>query len=108
MKLNQRIVASIQPGQRQIQWDDSRPGFGIRITEGSVSYIVDFRISGRRRRVALGSTTLLKYEAARDRAGEIFVAAKRGVDLTLDEDEMIALDRLQRSPTTIEDLRRSC
>jgi integrase len=114
MKLNQRIVASFNPGKRQILWDDSLPGFGVRITEGSVSYIVDFKVSGRRRRVALGSTALLKYDPARDRAGEIVVAAKKGIDLTLDErrsmpsvqevwDEMMALDRLQRSPATIKD-----
>ncbi|WP_262027067.1 site-specific integrase [Microvirga sp. Mcv34] len=114
MKLNQRTVASIKPGPRLIVWDDSLPGFGVRVTEGSVSYIVDFRISGRRRRVALGSTTLLKFDAARDRAGEIIVAGRKGVDLTLDErrgmptfkevwEEMIALDRLQRAPATIED-----
>jgi integrase len=114
MKLNQRTVASIQPGQRQILWDDNLPGFGIRVTEGAVSFIVDFKVSGRRRRVALGSTNLLKYDAARDRAGEIMVAAKKGIDLTLDErrgmptvkevwEEMITLDRLQRSPATIKD-----
>jgi integrase len=114
MKLNQRTVASIQPGPRQIIWDDGLSGFGVRITEGSVSFIVDFKVSGRRRRVALGSTSLLKYDAARDRAGEIIVSAKKGVDLTLDErhgmptfkevwEEMIALDRLQRSPATIRD-----
>jgi integrase len=114
MKLNQRTVASICPGRRQIIWDDSLPGFGVRVTEGSVTFIVDFRVSGCRRRVALGSTSLLKYDAARDRAGEIIVSAKKGIDLTLDErrgmptiqevwDEMIALDRLQRSPATIKD-----
>jgi integrase len=114
MKLNQRTVASIQPGPRQILWDDSLPGFGVRITEGSVSFIVDFKVSGRRRRVALGSISLLKYDAARDRAGEIIVSAKKGVDLTLNErrgmptfkevwEEMIAVDRLQRSPATIRD-----
>src|SRR4051794_5266701 len=83
MKLNQRTVASIQPGLRQIIWDDSLPGFGVRITEGSVSFIVDFKVLGRRRRVALGSTSLLKYDAARDQAGEIIVSAKKGIDLTL-------------------------
>ncbi len=114
MKLSQRTVASIQPGQRKIIWDDSLPGFGVRVTEGSVSFIVDFKVSGRRRRVALGSTSLLKYDAARDRAGEIIVSAKKGIDLTLDErrgmptfqqvwEEIIALDRVQRSPATVKD-----
>jgi len=114
MKLNQRAVNAIQPGARRIVWDDGLPGFGVRVTEGSTSYVVDFKIGRRRRRIVLGATDLIQYSEARDRAGEIIIAAKKGVDLTEDErsgmptfnevwDEMIALDRLQRSPSTIED-----
>jgi integrase len=114
MKLNQRAVNAIQPGSRRIIWDDGLPGFGVRVTEGSTSYVVDFKIGRRRRRVVLGATDLIQYSEARNRAGEIIIAAKKGMDLTEDErpsmptfkevwDEMIALDRLQRSPATIED-----
>jgi integrase len=114
MKFNQRAVNAIQPGPRRIVWDDGLPGFGIRVTEGSTSYVVDFKIGNRRRRVALGATNLIQYSEARDRAGEIIVAAKKGIDLTQDErrgmptfkevwDEMIALDRLQRSASTVKD-----
>lgn len=114
MKLNQRVVSSLRPGSRRIVWDDGLPGFGVRITEGSTSYVVDFKIGSHRRRVVLGSANLIQYIEARDRAGEIIVAARKGVDLTRDErcgmptfkevwDEMLALDRLQRSPVTVKD-----
>lgn len=114
IKLNQRAVNAIQPSPRKIVWDDSLPGFGVRVTEGSTSYVVDFKVGRRRRRVVLGATDLIQFSDARDRAGEIVVAAKKGLDLTQDErcsiptfqevwDEMIALDRLQRSLATLED-----
>jgi integrase len=83
MKLTQKVVQSIVPGHRQIIWDDALSGFGVRVTEGSCSYVVDFRLDTKRRRVSLGSTYLLTYAEARDRAHEVLVAAKRGVDCTL-------------------------
>lgn len=112
--LNQRTVNSIAPGARRIIWDDGLPGFGVRVTEGSVAYVVDFRLGTRRRRVALGSTAILKYAAARERAGEILVAAKKGIDLTEDGrrdmptfkeawTELMELDKLKLSPQTIAD-----
>ena len=114
MKINQRTLSAIKPGIRRIQWDDGLPGFGVRVTEGATTYVVDFKVGSRRRRVSLGRTDLIKYQAARDRAGEIIVAARKGFDLTLDHRhgmptfaevwrEMIELDRLQRSPATITD-----
>ena len=53
------------------------------MTEGSVAYVVDFRISGARRRVALGARAQIDLAAARERAQEIFVGARRGEDLTV-------------------------
>ena len=114
MKINQRTLSGIKPGIRRIEWDDGLPGFGVRVTEGATTYVVDFKIGSRRRRVSLGDKDLLKYQAARDRAGEIIVAARKGIDLTLDPRsgtptfgevwrEMIELDQLQRSPATITD-----
>jgi hypothetical protein len=35
-------------------WDDELKGFGVRITEGAITYLVDFRIGAKRRRVSLG------------------------------------------------------
>ena len=84
MKINQRTLSAIKPGIRRIEWDDGLPGFGVRVTEGATTYVVDFKVGSRRRRVSLGRTDLIKYQAARDRAGEIIVAARKGLDLTVD------------------------
>ena len=113
-KLTQRIVDGIKPGGRRFLWDESLAGFGVRVTEGATSYIVDFKIGQHRRRVALGSTRLLSYAQARDQAAETLVAARKGVDLTVDIhrdmptfqavwNEMIELDKLRCSPATITD-----
>jgi hypothetical protein len=83
MKLTQKTVDAIRPGERRFAWDDGLPGFGVRITEGSVAYVVDFRIGARRRRVALDPTAQTSVAAARARAQEILVGARRGEDLTV-------------------------
>lgn len=83
MKFTQKTVDALKPGERRIFWDDALPGFGVRVTEGSVSYIVDFRIGARRRRIALGSVRQVTIAATRERAREVLVAARRGEDLTV-------------------------
>lgn len=116
VKLTQKAVDALRPGPRRFVWDQGLPGFGVRISEGATSYLVDFKLGQRRRRVVLGATGIMTYTAARDRAAEIIVGAKKGIDLTEDPrrdmptfkavwDEMIELDRLSRSPVTIADYR---
>jgi integrase len=115
MKLTQRTVDALKPGERRIVWDDSLPGFGVRVTEGSVAFVVDFRLGSRRRRVSLGSTQLKTVQEARDEALDIIANARKGVDASenpragmptfkdvwkkmLDE-----VDRPKLSPATISD-----
>jgi integrase len=81
MKLTQKTVDALRPGERRIVWDDALPGFGVRITEGATSYVVDFRLGSRRRRVSLGSTQLKLLLEARDEAREILASARKGVDV---------------------------
>ncbi len=83
MKLSQKAVNGVTPGPRRFLWDDALPGFGLRVTEGAVAYIVDFRIGSKRRRVALGATSILTYDEAFHRARAIMVAAREGRDLTI-------------------------
>ncbi|RBP03449.1 site-specific recombinase XerD [Roseiarcus fermentans] len=83
MKLTQKTIDALTPGERRFLWDDACPGFGVRITEGVVTYVVDFRIDGKRRRVALDPVADVALAAARERAREILVAARRGEDLTV-------------------------
>ena len=116
MKLTQKAVDAIEPGDRRFMWDDVLPGFGVRVTEGGASFVVDFRVATKRRRVALGSTKLLTLQEARDRAREISVAARQGHDATIVEParrdptfrevwrEMIdEVDKARLSPATISD-----
>lgn len=115
MKLTQKAVSALRPGQRCYVWDDGLSGFGVRITEGAVSYAVDFRIGSRRRRVVLGPITQITFAQARDRAKEIIVGARHGDDLTINPRrgmptfgavwrQMIdEIDRPKLSPATIAD-----
>lgn len=115
MKLTQKAVEALRPGPRRIVWDDSVPGFGVRITEGTVAYVVDFRLGAKRRRVALDPVDQVALAASRERAREILVAARRGEDLTANPRKgeptfrevwrtMIdEVDRLKLSPATIAD-----
>jgi integrase len=115
MKFTQKAVSLIAPGERRIVWDDDAKGLGIRVTEGAVSYIVDFRIGGQRRRVVIGSTRDWKLEEARDRAAELVLGGRKGVDLSKGEYDgqptfgemwerrMNEVDRLKCAPATVED-----
>ena len=114
MNLAQRAVDGVKPGERRFVWDEKLKGFGLRITEGSVAYICDFRFGAKRRRVVLGSTSVMSFVQARDRAQEILYAASRGQDLTVDArkcmptfksiwNDMMVLDRLKLATSTVED-----
>lgn len=115
MKFTQKAVASIAPGERRIIWDDDAKGLGIRVTEGAVSYIVDFRIGRQRRRVVIGPTRDVKLEEARDRAAELVLGGRKGLDLSKGEYDdqptfgemwnrrMDEVDRLKCAPATVED-----
>ncbi len=92
----------------------SLPRFAVRITEGSVAYVVDIPIGRKRRRVVLDSVSRVALGAARARAQEILIAARRGEDLTANPrngeptfDEvwraMIEVDKLKLSSATIDD-----
>jgi len=83
LKLNQKIVDAIGPGPRQILWDDACPGFGVRVTEGAVAYLVIFRVAGRKRWHTIEATNRLRYAGALARAREITAAAKTGRDITV-------------------------
>jgi integrase len=115
MKLNQRTVTEIKPGPKRIVWDDGLPGFGVRVYPGACSYLVDFRVHGRRRRVAIGSTSVLPFAEAQRKARRILLGALEGKDLSVDErdgqptfsevwTQMIdEVDRPRLSPATISD-----
>lgn len=57
---------------RHVLWDDSLPGFGLRVTSTNrKSYFVSYRADGRKRTKTLGSTDELQLDEARRQAAEI-------------------------------------
>jgi integrase len=70
MKLTQATVAKIKlPAGKSdhIEWDDSLPGFGLRVRDsGSKNWIVQYKIGSQHRRVTLGSAAELTADQARN------------------------------------------
>src|SRR3954452_8144975 len=84
-KLTKTVVESLQPSaQEQVVWDESLPGFGVRIKPNGVrSYIVQYRNrhSGASKRMTIGQHgPLLTFELARLQARALLADAGRGQD----------------------------
>ena len=62
-------------------WDDSLPGFGLRVLpSGKRGYLIQYRAKGRTRRLALGPHGVLTTDQARRRAAELLSEVRRGAD----------------------------
>jgi integrase len=69
------------PASAQIIWDGSIPGFGCRVFESGVkSFLLDYRVFGRKRRFTIGRYGVLTPKQARDRAIELLAEVSRGAD----------------------------
>jgi integrase len=84
MKLTAAAVRSLilPPGVRdKVFFDDSLPGFGLRLRDtGGRSWIVQYAIAGRTRRMPLGSTALLDLSRARAMAKDLLAQVRLGRD----------------------------
>lgn len=75
-------AASDRPNRQAFIWDTDITGFGLTITTGGAkTFILQYRIHGRSRRVKLGSFPEWKVKPARERAEKIKAAAREGKDL---------------------------
>lgn len=77
--LSDRLVKVLPPAKRanQITYDTDIKGFGVRVTAaGAKSFIVNYRVDGRERRITIGSYPDWSAAAARKEA----IAIKRDVD----------------------------
>src|SRR5689334_3237087 len=78
-KLSDAVVRkTLPPAQGQLfLWDNEIRGFGLRVTKaGAKSFILDYRVDGRQRRITLGGYPDWTIQAARAAAK----AMKRAVD----------------------------
>lgn len=84
MNLTAQKVATLELDagkQDQIWFDDSVPGFGLRIREtGSRSWIFQYKIGRKTRRVVIGRASAIKVGRAREMAGELHAKVRLGGD----------------------------
>jgi integrase len=83
MKLTTDTVSAlIRPAGKtdHIEWDDSLPGFGVRLRGKTKRWIVQYRVGLQQRRESLGDIRKVKLEDARKIARQRFAQVELGVD----------------------------
>lgn len=66
---------------RQVEWDTDLPGFGVRLySSGKKSYVLQYRIDGRRRVMVIGPVGHLTLDQARRKAREERAKVNENVD----------------------------
>ncbi|MDI6798018.1 MAG: Arm DNA-binding domain-containing protein, partial [Desulfatibacillaceae bacterium] len=87
-KLTKKFIDALQfsDSGRPIYWDDSLPGFGIRIQGQSKVYLVQSRVAGRSKRVVIGKHGPFTLEQARTAAKDLLRDMAQGIN-PLDEKE---------------------
>src|SRR5205085_6903932 len=87
MKLTASTVAKFKmpAGKAEhIEWDESMPGFGLRCRAGDTkehrTWIVQYKIGAKHRRLTLGNARKVDADTARDNAKQIFGKLVSGSD----------------------------
>jgi hypothetical protein len=88
MKLTDRSLTDrtvnlpLPPGKKDhLVFDDMIPGFGLRIREGgSKSWIFQYKLGGKQRRMVLGRATAIKADKARKSAEQYHEQVSKGQD----------------------------
>jgi integrase len=83
-------LAHPEKGQQKIYWDSELSGFGVRVTAGAKTYIVEARVDGKTVRVSLGGHGELTADAARKEAKMKLGQMAGGVNLNRLKAERIA------------------
>jgi len=91
MKLTQASIArlALPPGRNDvIVFDDELPGFGLRLREGgSRTFIVQYALGGRHRRMTIGTTQILDMATARQSARKLLAQVRLGHDPAVERAE---------------------
>jgi integrase len=84
MKITAQSAETLKLGSGEkdrIWFDDVIHGFGIRVRDtGSRSWIFQYKIAGRTRRLVIGATSAVKFALAREKAREHYLKVKDGRD----------------------------
>lgn len=87
MKLTDKIVTELTLPRAQTElfcWDDSLPGFGVRLRGGTKRWYCQYRVGRQQRRESLGDVRKIRLEAARAIARARFAAVELGSDPAAD------------------------
>src|SRR5439155_14438924 len=82
-KISEKVVKTLTPPKQgnSIVYDTQIPGFGVRITAGgAVSFILNYRVHGRERRLTIGRQPEWSVIAARNYALELRRRISEGID----------------------------
>ena len=82
MKLTNKAIRSFRyDGGWDVRWDDAVTGLGLRVyPKGKKSFVLSYRVGGRKRLMVLGPFGVLTVEQARDLARKHLVAVRDGKD----------------------------
>lgn len=64
----------------EICWDDTLPGFGVRINPTNKVWVVQYRVKGKSRRHTLGRVDTISLDAARETARNLLARVQLGAD----------------------------
>jgi integrase len=104
----------------KIIFDDDVPGFGLRVrASGARTWIYQYKISGRTRRLVLGQASAIKPARAREIASELHAKVRLGGDPAAEKRESVRrsqdtfdnligrfLEQYRRRPKTVEETTR--
>jgi integrase len=78
----------------RLEWDDSLPGFGVRIRSGgSHTWVIQYRVAGRQRRESLGNVRRVELAAARRIARQRFAQVELGIDPKAQDKPQVTLGK---------------
>jgi hypothetical protein len=83
MRLTTLAVAGLVPPPEKpdhIEWDDTLPGFGVRLRGHSKRWVVQYRIGRQQRRESLGDVRRVSLDDARRIARQRFARVEMGTD----------------------------
>lgn len=91
MRLTKRAIdAASYEGGTDYRWDDLLSGFGIRVyPSGKKSFVVSYRVMGRKRIMALGKFGVLTLDQARIKARKVLAQVADGLDPSRDRQALL-------------------
>lgn len=77
----EKNIEAVPTGKQVLHFDDQLKGFGVRVTAGSKTFILDRKLNGKTIRQSIGRYPDWSVQQARDRARELIVELDKGIDI---------------------------